>query len=717
MMRVSRSFLYVIFLLYANTGFSAVFHVPTEYSTIQAGLVAAYSGDTVLVADGIYTGEGNRDINFMGRAIHLMSENGPETCIIDCQGTEEDRNRGFWFRNSEDPDSILDGFTIRNGYAYDGGGIRIDINCSPTITGCIITGNTAIRDGGGICCYMADPVITGNLFSCNRALGAGGGIYCEDSQPLIGGSSPEANRFEYNHAGAGSDLYADAYDDFIDASYNTFQGMHYSDYYVKPTEMFILFGCISETAPIDQDVYVSVTGNDQNDGLTWDTAFQTVKHAMGRILATPSHPRTIHLGTGVYSETITGELYPVAMVPYVTLSGAGAENTVLDGENLYRQMFGRQSDDFLLSGVTLTGGLARYGGAVFFEETRCCIQDCVITANHATEDGGGIYGENDSFLTLTNCRVEGNTADRFAGGVSLGPYTSADIAYCEINDNTAVRQGGLIFDWFGTLTMIGCRISGNTTTLSEGGMTIGFQSTAKLADCIISDNTTEGSSGGMSLSDTFCTLTNCAILNNYAAEKGGGIDVGNAHVVLNNCTLAGNTAGTMGGGISSRTENVTTFVNSIIWANIAPEGYDLNLEYGSRVNLGYSLISDDPDAILLGDYCRLNWGEGTISQDPLFVTGPMGEFYLSHQAAEQLETSPCVDAGSNQAEEIWFSTLDGFKFLDEFTTRSDGIMDLGIVDMGFHYPAGTPVGLMEWKKPFALSELYENSNPLPWHGY
>ena len=124
--------------------------IPSQYPTIQAAIDASIDGDVVTVADGVYTGTGNRDVDFLGKAITVRAENGPANCIIDCQGSPESRHRGFRFHTYEIAASVLDGFTIQNGYApfegacqYSGGGIVCRDNANPTIRNCLVRWNTA----------------------------------------------------------------------------------------------------------------------------------------------------------------------------------------------------------------------------------------------------------------------------------------------------------------------------------------------------------------------------------------------------------------------------------------------------------------------------------------------------------------------------------------------------------------------------------------------
>jgi len=119
-----------------STASSETFFVPDQYATIQAGIDAANNGDVVMIADGVYTGIGNRDIEFQGKEIRVESINGPKFCIINCEGSSSDPHTGFIFNNHEDSNAVLLGLTVHNGY----------------------TGNGTVSDGAAIHCFYSNPM-------------------------------------------------------------------------------------------------------------------------------------------------------------------------------------------------------------------------------------------------------------------------------------------------------------------------------------------------------------------------------------------------------------------------------------------------------------------------------------------------------------------------------------------------------------------------------
>ncbi len=164
-----------------------VVYVPGQFGNIQDAIDYVMYGGLVLVADGTYTGDGNRDIDFNGKDCTVRSENGPNDCVIDCNGSEADPHRGFYFYSGEDGNSVIDGFTITNGYAVDGGGVYCD-GSSPTLINCIITKNTAQHSGGGIYNYQGGGLtVTKCIFSANKVSysGCGGGMVNIQSDSML----------------------------------------------------------------------------------------------------------------------------------------------------------------------------------------------------------------------------------------------------------------------------------------------------------------------------------------------------------------------------------------------------------------------------------------------------------------------------------------------------------------------------------------------------
>ena len=165
----------------------------SQYLYIQNAVDDANDADMLILRPGTYQGAGNRDINFNGKSIILQSidpedEEIVQSTIIDCEGSEAEPHRAFWFRRQEDPNAIVQGITMTGGGGmYDGGAIKCANNSNPTIRACLFMNNSARGRAGAIYVDQSSPVIANCSFTGNIVTdGYGGAIACfYDSFPLI----------------------------------------------------------------------------------------------------------------------------------------------------------------------------------------------------------------------------------------------------------------------------------------------------------------------------------------------------------------------------------------------------------------------------------------------------------------------------------------------------------------------------------------------------
>lgn len=167
--------LLAVFLILPVMGSGNTFYVPDNFTTIQGAISdpSVVSGDTVIVRPNVYY----ETLDFLGKNITLKSEQGPIVTIIDGNRM----GSVVTFNNNENQNCVLEGFTIRNGQATNGGGIYCNL-CAPVIKSNSVTGSLANK-GGGLYMNFSNPALVSNNFEGNFALnngvddGYGGGIY------------------------------------------------------------------------------------------------------------------------------------------------------------------------------------------------------------------------------------------------------------------------------------------------------------------------------------------------------------------------------------------------------------------------------------------------------------------------------------------------------------------------------------------------------------
>ena len=167
------------------------------FDAIQEGIDAASDGDSVLVASGIYTSAGNKNINYYGKAILVRSTDEALTCVIDC----EHDGRGFHFGWGETVEAVLAGFTITNGSAEDGGAIRCQYGSSPTIRNCVLVENQVER-GGAVYSRLSSPTLMNCAIVGNIAEASGGGVLCREGTITIANCTVANNSAALGGGGA-----------------------------------------------------------------------------------------------------------------------------------------------------------------------------------------------------------------------------------------------------------------------------------------------------------------------------------------------------------------------------------------------------------------------------------------------------------------------------------------------------------------------------------
>ena len=154
------------------------------YADLQQALLAAQAGDTLRLADGTFTGPGNRNL-VLGGTVTLRSATGdPDACILDLQ----QQGRAFQIYSGPGTSVYIEGITVRDGDCRSldepaapgyGGAVYVE-GLAPggtvAFSDCVFAGNRA-EGGGAAFIYHSGATFVNCVFEGNLATD-GAGAYC-----------------------------------------------------------------------------------------------------------------------------------------------------------------------------------------------------------------------------------------------------------------------------------------------------------------------------------------------------------------------------------------------------------------------------------------------------------------------------------------------------------------------------------------------------------
>jgi hypothetical protein len=703
--------------------------VPGDFKRIQDAVSAAVEGDVIIVDPGTYSSALEGYSLLFDKAVTVTSRNPDDPCtvaitIIDgLMGAETNttgfNNTGVIFTETAGRGAVLNGFTIQNcGGTWDDGGdgdragghpngedgspgygvaITVLPGAAPTIRNCVVRMNTTISGSGG---NGVNADATTNAGRGGWAGWArGGAIYCAPgTSPRFINCTIEDNYAQAGNGGNGGD-WSDG------GGYGNFGGN-----YTPPT-----------FADIDPNG-LGATATDREPWKLWPWDYAAeVEETFGTQPSTldggaPATPGSYFgdyrwysaYGGGVFIDQRSTAEFVDCIIrrnrTYGGMSGVGGVNSTT----------GRPLEPLIAFAIP------SYGGGVYCaEDTVVTFTGCTFADNFASQPaavdpnfrldpyvgfGGGVAAEGTANVTFTDCNFVGNSAD--TGGALYAGYGTVSVVDCNVNANTGLRGAGLSAT-SGLFTVAGSLIANNRaiydandpnddSVLPAGGGIWLSSANALVQNCDVVHNVSRGAGGGIYVrGEDSSAIINCLIRNNVGLRDGGGISTNwAARPTIRNCTFVSNASpadpnrpglGGFGGAIFCGYLSEATVVDSILWNNLARLGSELAVGSGfgrdalcGTLSVSYSNIAVSPNDVWVDANCKLVYGDGIIRKDPLFVTGPSGDFYLAARgaAADQVRTSPCVDAGSALASSLGMS---------RYTTRTDHAPDTGLVDMGYHY--------------------------------
>ncbi|WP_417724359.1 M10 family metallopeptidase C-terminal domain-containing protein [Salipiger sp.] len=279
-------------------------------------------------------------------------------------------------------------------------------------------------------------------------------------------------------------------------------------------------------------------------------------------------------GGGIFS---MGE---VALVN-ATISGNTASGTSGSGGNLLVS-----SGDAYLGWSTISeGSAARAGGGIEVTTGTVMIENSRLEGNstgNSPGNGGALHVTGTSDVTIENSLVRGNSAGSEGGGLWNNAGSTMTIRNTVVSMNEALGDaadngGGGVFNNGGDLVIEGGSINRNAASgvSGSGGNVFSTGGMVDISGTAISGGTANRAGGGIEVIDGTMTISGATLVNNRTGDAPG--NGGALHVTGTNGTMVSvsdsmilrNFASSEGGGLWNNAGSVITVTGSTVSGNVA----------------------------------------------------------------------------------------------------------------------------------------------------
>ena len=293
---------------------------------------------------------------------------------------------------------------------------------------------------------------------------------------------------------------------------------------------------------------------------------------------------TVHICAGEYVST-ADFIVPASLPDNVTIEGAGAGSTILNGADQYYLLAVENADGIVVQDLSFEHGEDTYGAGLYIYYSQVEVRNCSFSNNEATTDGGaGIYAE-DSDVSVFDSSFSNNSTSAISdGGAGLYADNSSVSVYdSSFSNNAAPFGGGLV-----------ARLSAVVIERST------------FTENIATNDGDDYGGAAVYTYDGEINIVNSRFVRNESAGVGGAVELYDGPVTISGSTFIGNKAQQgpaidVYGDDSPLVVTGSSFINNV---NTTDNNVDSSYDDGAAI----SSERNDSDLTLTGNIFRGNRG-------------------------------------------------------------------------------------------------------------